>query len=69
MECVDEMKKQFEEMPRLLQSLKSLYMPISWAVTSLQVRLINQEASNKTRVVAGKDFGIDMVQMPAAIRL
>lgn len=37
------MKERFEEIPCLLESLKSLYMPISWIVTGLQVHLSNRK--------------------------
>lgn len=37
------MKEWFEEMLCLLESLKSLYMPISWIVTSLQVQLSSRK--------------------------
>lgn len=60
MECKDKMKEWFEEMPCLLESLKSLHMSISWIVTGLQVPQ-QEEESNKTRVVQKKDFWVDMV--------
>lgn len=37
------MKERVEEIPGLLESLKSLYMPISWIVTGLQVHLSNRK--------------------------